>query len=126
MSRRTTAAAGRGASASPPATALSASACRRVIRRLERYRIVMVLEFAWSSAEQLMRIEFKLEVFPLIVMVGLKHGEGLAQQQRALGALGERRAQWRCGSLDQNRLMFQRAVRLEQDTKHDIDLGIGV
>ena len=37
-----------------------------------------------------MRVEFDFNVFPLIVVLGLKHGERLAQQQRALGAVGKR------------------------------------
>ena len=63
----------------------------------------MAFEFYKTSAtEQLLRIEFELKVFPLVVMLRLEHGERLAQQQRALGALGERRSERRRGGLDQH------------------------
>src|SRR5580700_2974782 len=122
MSRRTTAAAWRADSVNPPAAAPSASARRRVTEKSGLRKILMmVLNSFGSAAEQLLRIEFELKVFPLVVMLGLEHGERLAQQQRALGALGQRRSERGCRALDQHRLARHRRVLFEQDAEHDID-----
>src|SRR5580700_992843 len=121
MSSRTTAAAWRADSAKPPAAAPSASARRRVTERSGICQIVMMVNSCASAAEQYAGIEFHLNVLPLIVMLGLEHGERLTQQQRTLGAFGERRSERRRRAFDQYRFSRHRAVGLELHAQHDID-----
>src|SRR4029077_11672957 len=101
---------------SPPAAAPSTSASRRVtVKAGLRTNVITWIFSILSAAEQFLRIEFELEVFPLLVVLGLEHGERLAHQERALGALGQRRPERRRRAFDQHRLMRHRGVGFEQD-----------
>ena len=70
----TTAAAKRGDSVNPPASAPSASARRRVTRRSSGRESSISSALLRSATEQLV-VEFDLNVFPQVIVLGPEHGE---------------------------------------------------
>src|SRR5262245_5174994 len=78
-----------------------------------------------SLAEHVLRVEIDLDVFPLLIVLGFEHLEGLTSQDRALGTFGHRGTKRRGGSRHKIRGPRHRAIGMELNAQNDLHFARG-